>query len=400
MLARIVFTAVVWLSASAATLAEDALVSLPAMLDDTVADAAAPPDGAAMESVLVEESPRASDLPELALPAVACVDEAPAWTSYALVDALFMQRTNTIGPLAVVSQGATNPGAPVIAAGDVRFPIAPGVRVFQGWRRSDGIGLEAGYIGIWGMHADALAVSSSPDLALPGQLGLVDGSGFQAATAIAPTLNSSLNSAELNVFGTHVHRGCRRHDPLPWRRSWACLEGTTLTSDWLLGVRWAGIDETGNLAVTAPATVATSDFNTTVYRVTTSSQLVGPQIGHRRRLDWADWSVEGWAKVGLMGASLTQSQSAVIGPADLVVIREPRSATRVGVGMIGDLSATLVRRLGDHWGLRAGYTLLWFSGVAPAADQWDFTNTTTSGSGVVPGTVFLHGATLGVEASW
>jgi hypothetical protein len=101
-----------------------------------------------------------------------------------------------------------------------------------------------------------------------------------------------------------------------------------------------------------------------------------------------------------MGGFQSQSQSSVIGPADLVEIREPRSSTRAGVGMIGDLNAAVVRRLGDHCGLRAGYTLLWFSGVAPAAEQWDFTDATTSGTRVVPGTVFLHGATLGLEAAW
>jgi hypothetical protein len=404
MLARIVFSAVVWLSASAALLAAESATGVPLVLGDSGVEpgSAPPPASAAVESVLVEESPSSSELPDLTMPAPAipCADGPVVWTPYAVVDALFMQRANTVGPLAVVSQGAADPGAPVIAAGDVRYPTAPGVRVFQGWRRTDCTGIEVGYLGVWGMHADALAESPANDLALPGQLGQIGGSGFEAATTIQPTLHASLNSAEVNVFGTHVHQGCRRHDPLPWRRSWDLLEGTTLTSDWLFGVRWAGIDETANLAVTAPGTAPGAADNTTAYRVTTSSQLVGPQIGHRRRVDWADWSVEGWAKVGLMGGSLSQSQSAVIGPADLVQIREPRSSTRVGVGMIGDLNAAVVRRLGDHWGLRAGYTLLWFSGVAPAATQWDFANATTSGARVVPGTVFLHGATLGLEAAW
>lgn len=399
MLARIVFITAVCLAACARADADPAAaIGLGgAGVEQEAAAAATPP----VESVVVGESPAVEaheDLDRVAV--VPDGDRARVWTAYTVADALFMQRANTVGPLAVVSQEAADPGAPVIAAGDVRYPIAPGVRVFQGWRRADCTGIEVGYLGIWDMRADALAVSRTNDLALPGQLGLVDGSGFESATAIQPTLRSSLNGAEINVFGTRVHQGCHRHDPLPWRRSWKLLEGTTLTSDWLFGVRWVGIDETANLAVTAPATASAAAGNTTGYRVATSSQLVGPQIGNRRRIDWEDWSLEGWAKVGLMGASLSQSQSAVIGPADLVEIREPRSSTRAGVAMIGDLSATVVRRFGDHWGLRAGYTLLWFPGVAPAAEQWDFTNVTTSGSRLVPGTVFLHGATLGVEAAW
>lgn len=333
-------------------------------------------------------------------PQSTCVEAGSEWCGYTIVDALFMQRVNSAGPLAVESQGTADPGATVIAAGDVRFPTAPGVRVFQGWRRPDCTGIEIGYLGVWSMHADALAVSPTQDLALPGQLGLIDGSGFESASVIQPTVASTLNAFEVNVFETHLLDGCRRHDPLPWRRAWGILEGTTVTADWLVGIRWAGLDETANLDVSALTSSPPAALATTAYRVTTSSHLVGPQIGHRRRIDWGDWALEGWAKVGLMASQVSQAQSAVVGPFDGVQIREPRSSSRVGVGMIGDLNASVVRRLGDHWGLRAGYTLLWLSGVAQAAEQWDFTDTPTSGTGIVPGTLFLHGATLGLEASW
>ena len=45
------------------------------------------------------------------------------------------------------------------------------------------------------------------------------------------------------------------------------------------------------------------------------------------------------------------------------------------------------------WWLRLGYNMIWLSGVALAPDQWDFTNTATSGTTLVGGGgVFLHGA--------
>lgn len=325
-----------------------------------------------------------------------CVDEPCGSTSYAVFDALFLERANAVGPLAVQSQTSLDPGAPVITAGDVRYPVMPGVRVFAGHRSGACGGWEAGYLGVWSMHADAQAVSPTGELAVPGALGLVAGSGFDAATAIRPSLDGSLNSVELNAFATRMYGGLGRHDPLPWRRSWELLEGTTVTADWLLGIRWAGIDETANLAVTA----ATPEPRTTAYRVTTSTQFLGPQLGHRRRVAWGDWALEGWMKAALVGSVVSQSQGAVVGPFDLVPIREPQKASAIGVGMIGDLNAAVVRRLGDHCALRAGYTLLWFAGAAPAANQWDFTNTSTSGSGVSTGTVFLHGATLGLETAW
>ncbi|MFM7108064.1 MAG: hypothetical protein ACKOZU_05615 [Planctomycetaceae bacterium] len=361
------------------------------------AEAVEGPDLATMSSVIVEGSSCLGGCvgpgPEAAS---ACGDDLDDWTAIATFDVLFLQRANTVGPLAVASQASDIPGATVISASDVRYPTIPGMRVFHGWRNDESGGWEVGYLGAWSMHADAVAVSPTGSLALPGGLGLVAGSGFDAATVIQPTLDASLNSAEFNVFSTRVYGGCRRHDPLPWRRSWDVLEGTTARADWIMGIRWAGIDETANLAVTA----ATPGPSTTAYRVTTSTQFVGPQLGHRRRVAWGDWALEGWMKVALVGSLLSQSQGSVVGPFDLVPIRGPQSSTSTGVGMIGDINASAVRRLGDHWSVRAGYTLLWFAGAAPAANQWDFANTPTSGPGIERGTVFLHGATLGVEAAW
>jgi hypothetical protein len=52
-------------------------------------------------------------------------------------------------------------------------------------------------------------------------------------------------------------------------------------------------------------------------------------------------------------------------------------------------------------GLRAGYNLIWLDGLALAPDQWDFSNTPASGTSLVDGgSLFLHGANLGVERRW
>ena len=82
--------------------------------------------------------------------------------------------------------------------------------------------------------------------------------------------------------------------------------------------------------------------------------------------------------------------------------RPPRpqaSARDVGVGFIGDMNYSIVRRLNRKWSLRAGYNLIWISGVALAPNQFDFSNTNTitlAGAS----NVFLHGANLGLEAQW
>jgi hypothetical protein len=48
-----------------------------------------------------------------------------------------------------------------------------------------------------------------------------------------------------------------------------------------------------------------------------------------------------------------------------------------------------------------GYNLVWLTGVALAADQWDFTPSTAGGTDIHgTGSVFLNGANLGLEARW
>jgi hypothetical protein len=71
------------------------------------------------------------------------------------------------------------------------------------------------------------------------------------------------------------------------------------------------------------------------------------------------------------------------------------------MGFLTNMNLSAIYRFTDVWGLRIGYNLAWISGVALAPNQWDFTDTTTSGTGVRgAGGLFLHGANLGLEARW
>jgi hypothetical protein len=321
--------------------------------------------------------------------------EPPAdeFRDYAVAEAVFLQRGNTAidQPLAVENDFGPAPGTTLLSAGDMGYGVAPGVRLFAGRRREDCRGWEIGYLGVYGMRADA-GVTGNGTLRLPGGLGQILGSGFDAADAVAATTNSSLCSAEFNVFDFWSDGGRDRSSPYPWRRS---HDGRT-THDWLLGVRWAWLDETATLDVTAVAGEPAS-----AYRVRTDTNWIGPQIGYRTRTEWQAWAFEGWAKTALAGTVVSQSQDALVGPFDGVEVRGPTRAASGGVGMIGDLNFTLVRHFGDVWAVRAGYNLLWLTNAAVAANQWDFSDTAASGTGLVDSsTVFLHGASVGLEARW
>ena len=81
--------------------------------------------------------------------------------------------------------------------------------------------------------------------------------------------------------------------------------------------------------------------------------------------------------------------------------RDPTTAYAGSVGLLSMLNLSAIYRLTDHWGLRAGYNLIWLDGLALAPNQWDFTNTADSGTSLVGGgCLFLNGANLGLERRW
>lgn len=310
----------------------------------------------------------------------------PEWTNYFVFDALFLQPVNGAGdrPLAVGSASSPDPGATLLGTQDLQFPVAPGARLLLGHRNPDHTGWEVGYLGVYGMWANA-GVQGAEQIAVPGDLG---GSvpGWLTADSMQATYSSALNIAEANVFCWNCCEGC----------SEGCGRYCRCT-DLLMGAFWAGLEDQASMNV-----VCCEGDPATAYRVQSSSNLIGGQIGIRRRTDWRRFALEGTAKAGLAGSILSQSSGPItssLAPGE--IFRQPTSASAGGVGLLSMLNLTAIYRLTDHWGLRAGYNLIWLEGVALAPDQWDFTNTADSGRSLVGGGgLFLHGANLGVERRW
>jgi len=322
------------------------------------------------------------------LETVVCGDACcPQWPQYFVFDVLFLQRDNAAGnrPLAEGSTASPDPGATLLDTADLQFAVAPGLRLLWGQRVDDEYGWEVGYLGVYGMWADA-GVQGVNQVAVPGAI--ADSvPGWLTADSVRPTYASSLNIVEANVFHGRCCEGC---SPNGCGRYCRC-------TDILCGAFWAGLEESANLNVTCCAGDPPSP-----YRVQSSSNLIGGQIGIRRRRDWDRWALEGTAKAGVAGVVLSQSSGAITSSlAPGQVYRDPTSASTGGVGLLSVINATAVYRLTDHWGLRAGYNLIWLDGLALAPDQWDFTDTADSGRSVVGGgSLFLHGANLGVERRW
>ncbi|MGB0654752.1 MAG: hypothetical protein ACPGMQ_04910 [Pirellulales bacterium] len=317
----------------------------------------------------------------------------PDWCQYGIVDFLFLQRDNATSGAVITEEGSQR--VPVFTTRSMQPATAPGVRLFYGELGPDCMGWEVGYLGVYGMFGDVDRSSLTDSLVIPGDLG-GNTPGWTTADEVRPTYASSLNTVEANIFTYRCCPECSS-DTLLW--SHLGNKPVCHCSNWLFGFRWAGLEEQADLNVLC-CRVSNDVF--TSYSVRTSSQMLGPQVGFRGRRQWNNWAVEGWAKAMLAGTLLSSNADPIFSSlAPTAIIRPARRLTDAGVGFLGDLNYTVSRRLSDMWWLRLGYNMIWLSGVALAPNQWDFTDTATSGTTLVGGGgVFLHGANLGLEARW
>ncbi len=313
-------------------------------------------------------------------------------SSVTTFDLLFLERTNDTNGQPVVLYGplAPTPGNTVMTTRGMVFETTPGMRLFHSKRDCHGDGWEIGYWGVFGMDA-ANRADFGDGLAVPGDLGLAV-PGWQTANAIQAGYTSSVNVAEMNFFlaDSWSTTTCNPKDP--------CHRvHRTTTVDWLGGLFWAGVDETAFLRVTTDPSVPT-----TAYRTAASSNMLGVQTGVRARRQWDVWALEGFLKVGLGGSWLHQSTSPITsGLVPGFEYRMGREAETTNTGFLSSMNVTAVRSFGEHWSLRVGYNLAWLSGLALAPNQFDFTDTATSGTGINgAGSLFLFGANLGLERTW
>jgi len=321
-----------------------------------------------------------------ALPAADPGTPAGATEPYAVVDALFLQRDNDSTPAALVVN--SDSGQPVIDAAGPRFPVAGGVRAFVGRHGGGERGWELGYLGIYGMSATT-QVSGPGNLDVAPVLSTLVPS-LSGASLAQVSYSSAINGAEANLLAT----GERFHRP---RATGYAADAVpyAATVDWLTGFRWAGLEEQAAITLATPGQAASR------YGVRTSSNLFGGQLGVRGRIDWECWGLEGCGKAALAGVQLSQSQAPIVDAVTGQQYRPALGSRGSDVGSILEWNATIVRHLGDTWSIRAGYTMLWLTGVALAPDQFDFTTTTTAGTGLVgEKMVWLQGATLGLEGRW
>lgn len=304
----------------------------------------------------------------------------PGWSRYGLAEAIFWGRDNQAVDRTLVE--LVDSGEPLLTSRDLQFPFSTGIRTFYGARVPQEGGWEIGYFGVYGQSATVFTEVSPPDfLQLPPPLGDIFTTEGETATI---SYNSIVNSAEANLFTTSIQ--------------WRSPAGGWLTMDWLAGFRYVGVEERAGIVV--DCCLADDTVISAPYDVRTRNNMFGAQLGGRGRYTWTSWAVEGWAKAGVLGNAEEQMQAALI---DYTGFEQRPAISTSGseTGFIGDINLSVIYRLSEVWGIRAGYSTVWISGLALGPDQFDFTLDDDSGTRLNGSRgMFLHGANLGLEARW
>jgi len=322
---------------------------------------------------------------------------------YGQAEVMFLHRDNRAVNRQVVIDTGQPPGSnTLVLTRDFDFDFEPGVRVLLGYQINECHALEFSYLGgfNWGSR---IHVVGSDNLAIPGDLGLASND-FWNADEMRLDYSSNLNSFELNCVKTcccccccvpqggcaddacgpaGCDSGCGSRCVRPW-----CIRSLSV----FCGFRYLALDEIFNINSTD------LDEGTSNYNIRTENDLFGWQIGAtvRRCRGRVGWDLTG--KAGIYGNSASQSQYVTDFPPPFL-LRSHRTTRGGNVAFVGELGLSAWYQLTQCWAVRGGYNLFWIEGVALAPDQLDFTNTPTSGTGLYAGNgVFLHGASVGVEA--
>lgn len=312
---------------------------------------------------------------------------------YLVFDVLGMQRNYAVpdGPLVVEN---VTPQFQALQTNMLQSTMAPGVRLLYGDYGCDGVGWETGYLGLWNMYAKSRVESQNGLLQAPGELGFASPAmrnGVQGDF----TGVTSLQSADVNAVVHWFDGGWDPRSPRPSQRvHW--YDGGHL--DWIAGFRWAGLDDVGILGITPAGGTAPN-----TYTAHATSNLFAGQVGTRGRLEFQEWALESWIKVGLAGTSISQTQSFQDQLAPLDPFRPTGSSWRGGVGMIADANLSAVWRMDETWGVRVGYNLIWLTGVALAPNQFDWSASTDPATTLGldnQSSMLLSGVNAGLEARW
>jgi hypothetical protein len=289
-----------------------------------------------------------------------CCDQ---WTVFAGV--VFLSRSDAGSIPLIINQGT---GETLLNAQDLDFdPVAaPSVSIIRDYCNC--WGWEVGYFGTDAWNSSGRGGGEvSPVLVGPG----IDFPSTAPGTIFQADYGSELYSAEFNI---------RRR----------CSECVTL----LAGFRWLELGDTLHAYTVAPNV-------TDLLTVDTTNHLYGLQVGADTVLYQATQRVriDGLFRAGVLGNHIDHSASSPLtGGFGTLASASAEDDTTAFLGSIGLRG---VVNLTNNWGVYGGYQLLWLDGVALAPDNIQATSLVPPSSNAIDtGTVFFHGAMVGLQATF
>ena len=328
----------------------------------------------------------------------------PSWNDacpsvYGQVDALLMRRDPRFARQPIVVDTSTN--TTLLSTSDLNFNYDPGLRATIGIRRCEGRALEFSYFGLFQGSASALVESpdSTSFLAFPDNL---SGNVFVDMDRVQVDYSSWMHSFEMNFpccRGCCDQCGseCGSECGSGYGSASGCREVRCHSIEWFAGFRYLNLGE--RLDISAQRTV-NAQVEDGTYNIRTANNLYGAQLGARLRRTRNRFGWEATGKAGVFGYDAQQTQSVT----DFLdhPLRPTVSSRGSGVAFVGEVNLSALYRLTDVWGLRAGYSVMWIEGLALAPDQLDFAFATSPSGNQLHhgGGMLLHGANVGLEASW
>lgn len=294
----------------------------------------------------------------------------PDATWYGSAEAFLLQLDHGAnGSTPVILDSAS--GATLLGTNDLTYSMQAGPRLVLGRAVGDAGAVELVYFGLNDWNTSR-TVTGDNDLRIPGDLGLSTLDFFNVDQLTA-SQSATLNNVEANAW--------RRVDDGP-----ICL---------MAGFRYFQLNE--NFAISGQDT----DTGASTYSIRTRNDLFGAQIGGRYRemFGTGRFGIEATAKAGVFGNGVGMNQ--FVSDFDNTFVVRDAATTASRVAFVGDLGFTGLIRVTDNINARIGYSLIWAEGVARAANQLDFTDSSTSGTTLAYGQgAFLQGINIGFEVGW
>ncbi|MCA9214498.1 MAG: hypothetical protein KDB27_15610 [Planctomycetales bacterium] len=290
---------------------------------------------------------------------------------------LFWDRDFGDDTLAVSSDNRLGPT--VLSTDDLEIKEESGFRVTGAYLVAPATAIEASYFGGFNWSSVAFAFSPAPNNQL---FSVFSGFGTNPFNGFADTapgaahslaFSSALDNGELNVRKRFVSANCIVH------------------SSAMVGVRYLRVAEELVFNTAAP-----NGFLN--YEVQTDNDLVGAQIGGDMMICISPrFKIGGDIDAGIYGTNSSQRTNAVFGGGALAELERAND-----VAFVSEAGLNGVFQVTPRLNLRAGYQVLYVTGVATAIENFNTESPFAARNAFINnnGDLFYHGASLGFEFTW